>query len=126
MNEQSTRQRQPESMKESEALLPPVDVYEDANGIVLYADMAGVSKERIDVRVEGDALIIEGEIGALFGGGLELSHVEVAVPRYRRVFSLSKELDAQKVSAEYQHGVLKLRVPKVEHAQPRRIQVQVL
>jgi len=47
------------------------------------------------------------------------------VPRYRRVFTLSKELDPEKIAAEMAHGVLKLRIPKAEHAQPRKVQIRV-
>ena len=57
--------------------------------------------------------------------GLVSSHTEVGLPRYRRVFTLSKELDAEAVSAELLQGVLRLRIPKAAHAQPRRIDVQV-
>jgi HSP20 family molecular chaperone IbpA len=56
---------------------------------------------------------------------MEATHVEVNLPRYRRVFTLSKELDPSKVSAELAHGVLKLRIPKAEHAQPRKVQIRV-
>ncbi len=114
-----------EAKREEEALLPPVNVHEDANGITLYADLPGVPKEKLDVRVEGDSLIIEGELGLAFPEGMEPSHIEVDIPRYWRVFTLSKELDSQKVAAEYQNGVLKLRIPKAEHAQPRKITVQI-
>ncbi len=51
-------------------------------------------------------------------------HVVLNVSRYRRVFTLSKELDTAKFNAVFRDGVLKLRIPKVEHAQPRRIEVQ--
>ncbi|WP_039015622.1 Hsp20/alpha crystallin family protein, partial [Cupriavidus sp. IDO] len=56
--------------------------------------------------------------------GMEASYAEVSLPRYRRVFTLSKELDAEKVVAEFNHGVLKLRIPKAESA-PSRIEVKV-
>jgi HSP20 family molecular chaperone IbpA len=56
---------------------------------------------------------------------MEASYAEVSVPRFRRVFTLSKELDTDKVSAEFKHGVLNLRIPKAEHAQPRRIDIKV-
>lgn len=56
---------------------------------------------------------------------MEAIHAEIGLPRYRRVFTLSKELDSEKVSAELRNGVLKLRIPKAEHAQPRRIEVKV-
>lgn len=107
------------------ALLPPVDVVEDATGITLYADLPGVPKERLQLKVEGDQLAIEGEAALPLLPGLEPTHVEVALPRYRRTFTLSKELDADKVSAELAHGVLRVRIPKAAHAQPRRVQVQV-
>jgi HSP20 family molecular chaperone IbpA len=110
---------------EAPALLPPVDVIEDANGITLYADLPGVSKERLHLRVEGDQLAIEGEAGVATPEGLAPTHVEVGLTRYRRTFTLSKELDADKVSAELAHGVLRVQIPKAAHAQPRRISVNV-
>ena len=105
------------------ALLPPVDVIEDAGGITLYADLPGVPKESLNVHVEGDTLIIEGEMGLDLPQDLQATHVEVALPRYRRVFTLSKELDAGRLSAELRNGVLKVRLSKAEHAKPKRINV---
>jgi len=108
-----------------DAVLPPVDVIEDATGITLLADLPGVSKEQLNLRVEADTLTIEGDVGLTTPEGLQASHAEVQVPRYRRVFTLSKELDAEKIAAEMSHGVLKLRIPKAEHAQPRKVQIRV-
>ncbi|MCY0854698.1 Hsp20/alpha crystallin family protein [Cupriavidus sp. D39] len=107
------------------ALMPPVNVYEDAAGITLYADLPGVPKDKLVVQVEGDILTIKGEVVLDQPEGMEASYVEVSLPRYRRVFTLSKELDAEKVVAEFNHGVLKLRIPKAEYAQPSRIEVKV-
>jgi len=107
------------------ALLPPVDVIEDSAGITLYADLPGVSREALHARVESDTLIIEGDLSLSIPEGMEASHSEVSLARYRRIFTLSKELDADKVSAELKQGVLKIRIPKAEHAQPKRIQVNV-
>lgn len=107
------------------ALMPPVDVVEDSAGITLYADLPGVSREALHVRVEDDTLFIEGDLGLKVPEGMESSHAEVGLSRYRRVFTLSKELDADKVNAELKQGVLKLRIPKAEHAQPKRIQISV-
>ncbi len=106
-------------------LMPPVDVVEDSAGITLYADLPGVSREALHVRVEDDTLFIEGDLALKIPEGMESNHAEVGLSRYRRVFTLSKELDADKVSAELKQGVLKLRIPKAEHAQPKRIQVSV-
>jgi HSP20 family protein len=107
------------------ALLPPVDVVEDAGGITLYADLPGVAKDGLGLHVEGDTLTIEGELALAMPQGMEASHAEVGLPRYRRAFTLSKELDADKISAEFKLGVLKLRIPKAEHAQPRKIEVKL-
>jgi HSP20 family molecular chaperone IbpA len=105
-------------------LLPPVDVIEDATGITLYADLPGVPKDKLDLQVEADTLTIEGEVSLPVPEGMEASHVEVGLPRYRRAFTLSKELDASKVSAEFSQGLLTLRIPKSEHVQPRRIEIK--
>lgn len=107
------------------ALLPPVDVIEDAAGITLTADLPGVPKDKLHLQVEAETLTIEGEMGLEMPEGMESTHVEIASPRYRRVFTLSKELDAEKVAAEFEHGVLKLRIPKLAHAQPRKIEIRV-
>ncbi|WP_042577887.1 Hsp20/alpha crystallin family protein [Variovorax paradoxus] len=109
----------------SAALTPPVDVVEDAGGITLYADLPGVSREHLNLHVEAETLTIEAESSLAVPEGLKTSHTEVGLGRFRRVFTLSKELDTEKVSAELAQGVLKLRIPKAEHAKPRRINVQV-
>jgi HSP20 family molecular chaperone IbpA len=116
-------QTRPES--EAPALMPPVDVIEDAGGITLYADLPGVPKDKLSVRIDGESLIIEGEIALEMARNLEATHVEVSLPRYRRVFTLSKELDPERLSAELKHGVLKLQIQKAEHAKPKRVEISV-
>ncbi|KAF1047657.1 Hsp20/alpha crystallin family protein [Xylophilus sp.] len=106
------------------ALTPPVDVIEDAGGITLYADLPGVSRDKLDLQVKSDTLTIEAESGLEVPAGLSSHHAEVGLARFRRVFTLSKELDTEKVTAELSQGVLKLHIPKAAHAQPRRIGVQ--
>ena len=107
------------------AIVPPVDVIEDASGITLYADLPGVPREALHLRVDGDQLSIEGEARVIAPAGLEISHAEVALPRYRRTFTLSRELDSGRIAAEMSHGVLRVRIPRASHTQPRRIEVQV-
>jgi len=106
------------------AVLPAVDVFEDAAGITLLADMPGVSKDRLELRVEGDALSIEGSLQPQTPDGLEAVYAEVRIPRYRRTFTLSRELDTSRIDAALKDGVLTLRIPKQAHAQPRRIEVR--
>lgn len=111
---------------ENAAIMPRVDVLEDKSGITLYADLAGVAKDKLSLQIEADTLTIEGELGLDMPQGMEPSHAEIDLPRYRRVFSLSKELDSEKISAEFEHGVLKLSIPKAEHLQPRKVEIRVM
>lgn len=106
------------------ALLPPVDVIEDADGITLYADLPGVPKDKLNLQLDADTLTIEGEVVLAMPEDMEASHAEVSLPRYRRTFTLSRELDSEKAGAEFSNGILKLRIPKAAHAQPRKIAVQ--
>jgi HSP20 family protein len=112
-----------DNLPEQPALLPPVDIVEDASGITLYADLPGVPRENLNVYVDGESLVIQGEMGLEMSRKLEATHIEVNLPRYRRVFTLSKELDADRMSAEIKQGVLKLHLPKSEQAKPRRINI---
>ena len=114
-------QRQPDTR----AMLPRVDVFEDDTGITLLADLPGVPKDQLELKVDGDSLLMEGQVMPGTPDRLEPVYAEVRVPRYRRVFTLSRELDPSRIEANLKDGVLNLRIPKQEHAQPRRIQVQV-
>ena len=120
-----TDAKKPETPAKDASLMPPVEVIEDAGGITLYADLPGVPKDRLHIQVEADTLTLEGEIVLTVPEGMDATHAEVSLPRYRRVFTLSKELDADQVAAEFNQGVLKLRIPKAAHLQPRRVEIQV-
>ena len=111
------------SQQNPAAVSPAVDVFEDAAGITLLADMPGVPKEQLEVRVEGDELLIEGGVQQSTPEGLEAVYAEVRIPRYHRSFTLSRELDSERIDANLKDGVLTLRIPKQAHAQPRRISV---
>lgn len=102
---------------------PAVDIFEDTGGITLLADMPGVSKDRLDVKLDGDTLSIEGRVELDAPSEMRALWAEVSVPRFRRTFTLSRELDAARIEANLKDGVLTLRVPKQAHAQPRRIEV---
>ena len=125
MSENANVTRQGEAASTEAALIPPVDVIEDAHGITLYADLPGVPKDKLDLQVEADTVSIDAALGLDIPQDLEVTHAEVSLPRFRRVFKLSKELDAKNASAELQNGVLKLRIPKAEHAQPKKIAIRI-
>lgn len=125
MNDAQVTPRSAQAARPELALLPAVDVIEDAGGITLKADLPGVPRDKLALEVEGDTLTIEGSVAIDAPEGMDPTHVEVDRPRYRRAFTLSKELDPAQVTAELAHGVLTLRIPKAAHAQPRRVTVRV-
>lgn len=124
MNQVTTPQDTPAARNEA-SLQPPVDVIEDSTGITLYADLPGVPRDRLSLRVDDDQLTIEADLQLPIPAGMTPTHAEVRLQRYRRTFTLSKELDADQVAAELAQGVLRVRIPKAAHAQPRRISVNV-
>jgi HSP20 family molecular chaperone IbpA len=107
-------------------LRPPVDVFEDAEGITLSLDMPGVSKDRLNVQADKDALVIEGEMQISMPDGMQALYAEVHSTRYRRSFTLSGELDAEKIEAGLKDGVLTVHIPKRAELRPRKIEVKVV
>lgn len=105
-------------------LLPAVDVVEDAKGFAIYADLPGVSKEGLSVRIEGDSLAIEGKSRLELPKGARPLYAEQRALNFRRRFTLTSDLDTAKVEAKLANGVLMVRIPKVAAAQPRKVEVQ--
>jgi HSP20 family protein len=105
-------------------LRPPVDIYETEEGIVLRADMPGVTKDRLDLRVDGNTLLVEGTIGISPQDQMSALYAEVRATTYRRQFVLSTELESARIEANLQNGVLTVNIPKRAELRPRRIEVQ--
>jgi len=116
--------RKAEKSDRDTVLLPPVDIFEDAEGITLAADMPGVSKDQLTVHVDRDSLLIEGEAKLEMPEGIKALHADVRSTRYRREFTLSSELDADGIDANLKDGVLTLRIPKRAELRPRKIEVR--
>jgi HSP20 family protein len=109
----------------SETLLrAPVDIFEDSESLVLTADMPGVSKDHLNVRVEGDTLLLEGDVLFDLPEKAEAVYADVRSTAYRRSFVLSRELDTEKIQANLKDGVLSVRIPKRAAVRPRKIEVQ--
>lgn len=113
-----------ESPEMENAIRPPVDIFEDASGITLRADMPGVSRERLDVHVDRDTLAITGKADIPMPKGMQALYADVRSTRYERSFSLSRELDGGSITANLKDGVLTLHIPKREEHKPRKIEVQ--
>lgn len=124
-NDKELARRNAAAEQDAPAMIPPVDVTEDESGITLIADLPGASRESLALDVDGDTLTIEAPVSLGTGEGLQAVYAEVRSGRYRRSFTLSRELDSGNIAASLRDGVLTLRIPKSERARPRKIQVQV-
>jgi HSP20 family molecular chaperone IbpA len=114
------QKREPEMV-----LRPPVDVFEDAEGITLVADMPGVDKDRLNLQVDKDSLSIEGDARIEMPEGMEALYADVRSTRYARNFALSSELETNEIEASIKDGVLRVRIPKRAEVRPRKIEVRV-
>ena len=113
------------SGNEVATLFPAVDVIEDDNGITVTADLPGVTRETLAIRVDADLLTVEGAVALGESASMEALYAEVRAAQYKRSFTLSRELDTEQIAASIRDGVLTMHVPKREQAKPRRIDVTV-
>ena len=102
---------------------PAVDICEDTDGISLWVDMPGVSRDRLDIQVDRDTLVIEGHAQIDTPEGIKPIYADVRSTRYRRSFALSSELDTDQIKATMTDGVLNLRIHKRAESKPRKIEV---
>jgi HSP20 family molecular chaperone IbpA len=101
---------------------PPVDIYEDDQGLVVVADLPGVEPGALDVRVEQGVLTLLGRTQALATG--TPVHREYELTGFFRQFQLPEEIDTGRIEAQLTQGVLTLRLPRAAPAAPRRIAVR--
>ncbi|NLV25433.1 MAG: Hsp20/alpha crystallin family protein [Deltaproteobacteria bacterium] len=113
-----------ETRNQRNFIVPPVDIVEDEEDLVLVADMPGVDKERITIDIENDILTIKGQVALPLRGQGELTHQEYEPRDYHRRFQLLEGINQDAAKAEYTDGVLVLRLPKAEAAKPRQIRIE--
>ncbi len=121
-----TKQEQQQPTKPTKpvvTILPDVDVWEDAAVITLTADLPGVSNKGLNVRVENDTLLIDGDASLDIPEAMEAVYAELRSQYFRRSFALSRELDTARIDAKLKDGVLTVTIPKAETAKPHRIEV---
>lgn len=116
-------QSREETRSQEQYITPPVDIYETGDGLVVKADLPGVSKENLDVRVENNLLTIRGRSAHVAPG--DPVYREYQLVHFFRQFELNERVDQGKISADLKHGVLTLMLPKAEEAKPRKIDVKV-
>lgn len=104
---------------------PEILVYETEKAIFLEAEIPGVAKEQVDVKVEGDYLILSGKRHWNVPENAQVLHQEVFPVEYYRALKLGKDINRDSVQAVYENGVLKVTLQKSEAAKPKQIKVEV-
>ena len=104
-------------------LPPPVDIYETEEGLVLLADLPGVSPNDLKIRLEDNILTIQASPKHLVEA--EPLEREFELFNFFRQFQLSDEVDQERIAATLNHGVLRLSLPRAEKAKPREIPVKI-
>lgn len=116
-------QKAEESTVPARAFLPTTDIFETKDALMVVMEMPGVPKEGIDVSLDSNVLSVNGEIDFSKYENMQPVYTEYNIGHYRRRFSLSNAIDAEKISATMTDGVLTLTLPKAEAAKPRKIAI---
>ena len=113
----------PSTREEGRTLSPPVDIFENEEGLVVVADLPGVDKKDVDVRVEDNLLTIKAKTNEI--SSVEPQYREYQLLDFLRQFQLGDAVDQDRIKAELKHGVLIINLPKKEQAKPKQITVDV-
>ena len=103
---------------------PPVDLFEDENAFTLQLELPGIDKEKIEVEVTHEELVIRGERPYVKPETGNIVHSERVYGQFQRSFRLGVPVQNNAVEAGYKDGILTVRLPKTESVKPRRIEVR--
>ncbi len=112
-----------EVTEEVRRIVPPVDIYETDNDVILVADVPGVTKKGLKLDIDKDELTISGTFAEHNGDGKRLVD-ELVYGEYRRTFTLGDTVDREKIAARLEDGILTLTLPKIERVKPRKIAIE--
>jgi len=112
-----------EQTRPGRTYVPDVDIYETTDSLWLWADMPGVDEHSLEVNVADGVLSIAGRVALQDYDNLTPVYTEYNVGNYARRFTLSNEIEAERIKARMTNGVLELELPKAERTKPRRISV---
>ncbi|MCP4644904.1 MAG: Hsp20/alpha crystallin family protein [bacterium] len=118
-----TEQHVPDTRDDARTLVPAVDIFDTEEGLAVVADLPGVDKADVDVRVEDGVLTLKAAPSAATPG--EVIHREYRFMNYFRQFQLSEKVDQDNIRAEMKHGVVVLHLPKKDEEKPQHISVSV-
>lgn len=113
----------PDASTQHLVFTPPIDIFETEEGLVLHADLPGVTVETLELQVQDNKLTLFGKVKPCVPEHARLLHQEYHVGDYLRSFILSDEVDHERITARFNNGVLEVTLPKAAKGQPRRIQV---
>lgn len=113
-----------ERTRDRRAFVPPVDIMERKEDILLIADMPGVDEKSLDITLEKNLLTINGYVEPDIPDKHKLVYAEYSIGDYQRTFTLSDEIDRDKIQATVKNGVLRLLLPKAEAAKAKKIPVK--
>ena len=102
---------------------PPIDIFETADGLMLRADLPGVSLDSLELQIQDNRLTLFGRVETVLPDDAVPLHREFEVGDFLRSFILSDEVDYERISARLSHGVLEVELPRAPQSEPRRIQV---
>ena len=112
-----------ERIRNVKTFVPRVDIYETKDALFLIADMPGIDEQTVDVELEKNILTISGRVENGKVKDYRLVFSEYEVGDYERTFTLSDEIDRDKIKANVKHGVLRLELPKAEEVKPKKIKI---
>jgi HSP20 family protein len=114
-----------EMTKTGLTFIPAVDIFETEGALTMLAEMPGVDPQGLHIDLKDNQISILGEVAELAGPQERTLVKEFETGRFFRQFNLSEVIDQNKISAHLKNGVLKLILPKIEKAKPRKIEVKV-
>jgi HSP20 family protein len=113
-----------ERTRDSRTYIPSVDIYETNENLFLLADMPGTDESRVNITLEKDILTIEAGVDENIYSQRKATYAEYGIGDYYRQFTLSDEIDREKIEASMKDGVLKVVLPKSEPVKTRKIAIQ--
>lgn len=113
-----------ERIRNVKTFVPRVDIYENKDSLFLLADMPGVDEKTVDIELEKNVLTITGRVENGHVKDATMMYSEYEIGDYERVFTLSDQIDRDKIVATVKNGVLRLELPKAEEVKPKKIAIK--
>ena len=117
-------QKNIERIRSGKVFVPPVDIIETDEKITLMADMPGVDQQSINITLEQDKLMIQGNVEVDIPEDFSSFTHEYEIGDYERSFTLNEQIDREKIEATLKDGVLEVNLPKAEPAKPKKITIK--